>query len=209
MINISLGNASKKAMEELGIKSYPFTSTELKNNFRALAKQHHSDKGGDDEKMKKLNDAYSTLQHLAVEDVSEEGMKESALRKREHKDKDMFAIYDPCPDCKGTGFRTRTVYDGLKECEDCNGTGSKMFHNKCRACKGSGKFKQKSGRTVDCYRCKGTGVFSSYEKSCRTCNGYGQVPNRISKREYCPNCKGTGEIELEVLNPVIRKGAVL
>ncbi len=209
MINISIGENSRKAMKILGIESFPFTNKELKTNFRTLAKRHHSDKGGDDEMMKKLNEAYSILEHLAVEDVTEEGMRSSSIRKRKHKEDDMFILYDPCPECDGSGFRYRTRFDGLKECSDCGGSGKKEFENKCRACKGTGKFTQKSGRTVNCNRCKGTGVFSTHTMKCQTCNGWGQIPNEIETKEYCPRCEGTGEIELKVLNPVIRKGAIL
>lgn len=209
MINISIGDGTRKAMKILNIESYPFTTKELKTNFRTLAKQHHSDKGGDDNMMKKLNDAHATLQHLAVEDVSEERSKASALRKRRHKDDDMFALYETCSECRGSGFRTRRVYNGYKDCDECSGTGEKVFTNDCRACKGTGKFKQKHGRIVDCYRCKGSGIFSKYVKRCFKCGGYGRVPSHKEQQEYCPTCDGTGEVELQVFNPVIRKGAIL
>lgn len=37
----------------------PFTSSQAKTNYRRLAMKHHPDKGGNTEKMKRLNEAYS------------------------------------------------------------------------------------------------------------------------------------------------------
>ncbi len=50
----------QKAYELLGLSS-DASEDEVKSAFRNMAKKHHPDKGGDEEKFKEINEAYQIL----------------------------------------------------------------------------------------------------------------------------------------------------
>lgn len=211
MFKVTIGNRTRKLMAILNIKTFPFSKRTLVVNFRGLAKIHHSDKkGGDDEMMKKITAAYSELLPLAVEDVTDEMKGEANLKRRNHKDKDMFTLYESCKNCNGSGFIYPTIFDGYEACYNCNGVGRESIPVTCNVCKGTGKFtQQNSGRVVDCLRCNGTGIHHYKHWKCWKCNGTGKITKYTETKQYCPKCNGTGKTELKVYNPVIPKGAIL
>jgi len=223
-MKISIGGKTEDAMKILSINSYPFSPEELSRNFRILAKFNHPDVTGnpnDNKKVRKIIEAYKHLKNLAILFTSENEIK--ATQQRFEEDEDMFGLWDICPDCKGTGKIQRTDYF-YKICPYCDpnpnpfrgifsdflfgfsrSSGKKTL--KCNACKGTGKFKQKSGRIVDCYKCKGTGIFKIVK--CNFCGGSGQIPITKNTELTCEKCKGLGKIKLNPFNPAIRKGAIL
>lgn len=222
-MRISVGGKTEDAMKALNIKSYPFSPEELSKNFRILIKTNHPDIRDNtklaNEKTRQIIEAYRHLKNLAVSFVSENEIK--ATEQRFMEDEDMFALWDICSDCKGAGkiVRTRYLFD-YATCPNCDPLPRRGFFNflfeargsgrktlKCNACKGIGKFKQKSGKTVDCYRCKGSGIFKIVR--CNVCGGTGQMPNTKRTEEICDKCKGLGKIKLNPFNPVIKKGAIL
>lgn len=50
------------AMKMFGVIDNQMTRGEVKEIYRNLARENHPDKGGDDEKMKLINEAYETIQ---------------------------------------------------------------------------------------------------------------------------------------------------
>jgi len=222
-MRISIGGKTEDAMKILKIKSYPFSPEKLSKNFRILIKVNHPDVSNDpktaNEKTRQIIESYKHLKNLAISFISGDEIK--AAHQRFEEDKNMFSLWDICPDCKGAGkiVRIRHLFDyeGCPNCDplpsrglfrflfEARGSGRKTL--KCNACKGTGKFKQKSGRIVDCYKCNGSGVFRIVR--CNVCGGTGQVPSTKRIEEACDKCKGLGKIELNLFNPVIKKGAIL
>ena len=49
-----------QALAELGLKD-PVDNKTIRNEYRKLVMQHHPDRGGDTEKLQKLNDAIKSL----------------------------------------------------------------------------------------------------------------------------------------------------
>ena len=231
-MRISIGAVTEEAMKQLEIRDYPFSPEELSINFRAIIKLCHPDvvrekDGVLEEKAKRVITAYKHLKNLAVSFMVEEKQKTKVMRAFEE-DEDLFTFWDTCPECKGKGKVERPSFLNSVRCDECDpipksesvlydwfgwafkhrdpsirSSGTKTL--KCRACQGTGKFKQKSGKVVDCYRCKGNGIFRKVR--CRKCDGTGV----IYRKEFidCWKCEGLGKIKLDLFNPVIRKGSIL
>lgn len=215
-MRITLGNNSRDAMKRLGIKEYPFTSIELKGQFRTMVRGVHSDLNGNDpgnnELTRKVIEAYNHLKNLAID-------KEGAdFQSFEDDSDDLFNLKKTCSHCNGTGKWEKEIWVD-EECPKCNGTMKVQL--KCRFCN-DGKFKQKHGRVVDCYKCKGTGIWKTV--NCNQCNRNEFYHHPIFGRMFagrqqfghyekalvnCPKCNGTGKIKVNPFNPVIPKGAVL
>jgi len=203
---INIGGRTQKFMDILSIKGYPFTETELKTAYRNAIKKAHPDKQGSEEKAKVINGAYSELKNIALSDQKER--KGSVVDiEREH---DIFDLSEPCSSCNGTGEKE---FISQRECNRCDkvrsffsffseASGYKKL--KCYPCKGSGVFKLRNGREVECRKCHGEGYFTV---KCKYCNGTGSI--NVKKKVDCGECEGKGRIEVKPLNPVIPKGAVL
>ena len=210
---ITIGKNTEKRMKLLNIEEYPFSVSLLNKNFRELISIHHPDKGGDEEKAKVLIEAYGALKNLALDDITQKAVdiQSAAVAEQE---KDIFAIFESCSRCNGIGEITISMPQ-TEICNHCNiyhhtfwlWAGIREARNSyCKSFKGTGKFKQKLGRVVNCYKCKGTGKINH----CKYCNDTGIIKNEIKyKKEKCLYCKGIGKIEIKPFNPVIRKGAVM
>ncbi|MEA3295545.1 MAG: hypothetical protein U9Q27_00155 [Patescibacteria group bacterium] len=216
MFNITVGDKTKKSMKLLNIESFPFTESEIKSKFRKKIKSCHSDKvKGDDFLARKIIEAYSHIKHLAIGD-NEIAKKGKGILKAEQENEDMFDFFDTCKQCNGKGKIIQHHEADTELCNVCMSHSSFFsvrncptgkIKESCRACKGMGKFKQRSGRIVTCYRCKGKGWII---KKCPKCKGKGLVHVKAHTTEnICLICGGTGRIKLNPFNPVIPKGAVL
>jgi len=225
-MRISIGEQTQDAMKVLGIENYPFSPEELSTKFRSLVKRHHPDTNKNDPAAKdttqKLIIAYRHLKNLAVAMFVDEEQEREAERIFE-KDEDIFNIWDTCPECGGSGtIRNEWGFGMTKPCPDCDPMESNFFSGlysylerrssgfktlKCKYCKGTGKFKLRNGKIVDCQKCYGTGNWKRVK--CRTCNGSGVVSEEVDEFITCPHCNGLGIIKVTPFNPVIRKGAVL
>jgi len=173
---------------------------ELKSAFRSLSKQHHPDVGGDEEKFKEINDAYSVL---------------SNPQKRQEYDNPMssggfpfnfnpfgsFGFNNRKPDPNaprrgsniefikelplsvfilGGDIKVRLSYDDF--CKECGGKGS-IKTEQCGNCQGS-------GRVVDVQTARGMHIQSA--RPCPECGGKGQI-----SIEDCEVCNGTGKTKIE------------
>lgn len=199
---------TKEYMKLIGLVAYPFTKNELKRAYREAAKANHSDKGGDEERMKKVNEANEQLANLALSDVSEHDKNAEHTLQRIEMEEDMFKVYGRCSICNGSGI-TVSIYHRRMHCENCSGNGFNTKDIPCNRCKGTGKFTLKSGRVVSCLTCKGTGIFKTVQRTCSVCEGFGSVFEPYKSEMHCSLCKGTGKVEVRVYNPVIRKGSIL
>lgn len=138
-----------------------------------------------------------------------------------------------CEQCDHKGYSI-TFELTWAVCEECDEQGIPLIIKPCRECD-KGKFKLRSGRMVDCRRCKGTGQVKFKRKltadqefrrrrsglfgfgfggfgdqfTCGHCDGTKKrkVDDKLKPVYHrCVECKGSGEIR--IFNPVIRKGAL-
>ena len=118
-------------------------------------------------------------------------------------------IGNPCPKCRGKGFRPDFHYDILVlPCKSCDGTG--IARSKCKRCEGTGRVGKK-----DCRTCEGKGIYE-YRKTtrrrqvikCKPCMGTGNKSRPVNTGKIkevirCKKCKGVGRKPMTVTTPVL------
>lgn len=166
---------------------------EIKKTYRKLAMEHHPDKGGDEEKFKKISEAYDTL--------GDENKRQQYDNQRKNPHGDFSSMFNEF--FNGGGFTQRKtsspekvinieigVIDSYNEvekiinynrkikCEPCNGLGGERM--KCGHCNGNGF----STITM------GSGFFKQIiRQPCNVCRGVGEVLKKV-----CNNCGGPGTL---------------
>lgn len=219
---ISEGQAAELLHTHFALHA-PVAFENVKKRYREESKKLHPDAGGSEEAFKALVGAFDELRHLYQSGShlfdAEPGNTSSEPR-MPRKTIDDTPLSElglglgpttngrDCPECEHRGY-TVTKEHGRAECESCGGLGTQPREYACRACGGSGKFRQRLGAVVNCRKCNGTGRFKHphHEEWCKNCGGLGKTRGPAVTRIYvhkCWSCKGTGEIE--VLNPVLPKG---
>ena len=176
---------------------------QLKKAYRKLAAQHHPDKGGDEDKFKEVNEAYSILsdnhkrqQYHAMKSGPQMNME------------DLFGAFsgfgfDPLADFFGRKERRREINKNTSDKEvvfnlkislDNIKKGSikkiNFQRNKiCTICSGEGGEGKRS-----CHSCGGVGFevmrhnnHMVQQVACRTCGGAGHGFVKL-----CPSCEGSG-----------------
>lgn len=197
----------------LGI-SMPCTIEAVKGAYRAHARKHHPDVGGDAVKFREGTDAYEFL--CSLEEfgffVKQDGASPRPMMTVEgHALHELGKGLGPtknggtCEGCKGRGYNTDTVTGAelcncAVPCDRCQGTGT------YRAARGSdsplvfGGYRKTFIRS--CKFCLGSGLGTL--RNHKRCGGTGRVTTILSEvHHWCYKCKGTGEIEL--WNPVLPK----
>ncbi len=176
---------------------FPPTEVELKSKYRTLSKERHPDTGGSHKAFVELKEAYDMLLGYATE---------------AKKYQDRTSQGDLLVDLgKGLGPTTNGAH-----CKDCNSLGyiQKMrvtsytqtpclrCQIQCGRCAGRGKLK-----ATLCPECAGTGTFRLLSH-CFACLTVGYLSKPVYTPVYltCSLCEGTGEIQ--IMNPVLPKGAV-
>lgn len=183
---------------------------DIKKTYRKLAMEHHPDKGGDEEKFKKISEAYDILGDENKK-IQYDNQRKNPFGNGGFRGNSIFEEFF------GGGFHTqrktsapekiidvyigalesyRSVdkiikYDRKHKCNTCNGQGGEK--QVCHTCKGSG---------VNIIT-MGTGLFSQvFQQPCGTCKGQGSTFKTL-----CGKCNGNGTtLEKEVLNIKIPHG---
>ena len=170
---------------------------EIKNAFRKKALEHHPDKGGNEEKFKQINEAYSMIsdpgkrsRHDATRDGFDFGFFNDSpfgsmfgdmfgTRKKKSKPKPTTGddiVFDLRVTLKQVeqGVKHNVVFEKNVSCGFCHGQG------------GEGE--------QECYTCDGNGILISQpnaytfqQKACHHCRGSGTIFTKI-----CINCSGQG-----------------
>ena len=172
------------------------TQDEIKKAYRKLAVEHHPDKGGDENKFKKISEAYDT--------IGDENKRSQYNNQRSNPFGGGFdpfgGGFNPFGDMfNGGQQRKRAVPDKIVDitvgvfesyngsdktisysrnhmCGDCSGTGGDKVN--CGVCNGSGFIVQRMG----------TGMFSQiFKQTCNSCAGKG-----FNFTKICGGCSGKG-----------------
>jgi molecular chaperone DnaJ len=167
------------------------TQAEIKKVYRKLAKENHPDVGGDEEKFKKIAQAYDVLgdenkrneYNLKLKNPS--GMNDDLLnhmynqafghreRNRVH---DLIIETDLTVIESYMGVEKEITYKRKLKCDPCNGSGGEK--QTCGTCRGNGFVTKQMG----------SGMFIQIvQVACDSCRGVGQI---IIKP--CYNCSGVG-----------------
>jgi DnaJ-class molecular chaperone len=210
----------------------PITESVLKSAFRRASRELHPDTGGDHDRfvdMKRTYDAILKAKLVLADDGAT--IIDSVLRTVDGTPLTELGLgLGPntngrdCETCDHHGWHKHEERKS-SDCKVCNAVGFAFF---CFACQGSGKFKLRSGRTVECRDCRGNGVrapnpdiyirpyfgwgfagFPRNARTCKNCLGTGKSFTQEVHRTWysrCGHCNGTGEIK--IYNPVILKGAM-
>lgn len=205
-----------KAKELLGLNN-SFTEKELKQAYRHLARKHHPDAGGMEELFKIIVKAYETLQDFCLTLNNTVPSQENTVEEIRLTDlgRGLGPTINglPCHNCEGLGYTTSYGHKYII-CDHCDDNGLIFPEFSCRPCNGTGKFEQiRSKKIVDCRVCKGSGIFVNYRKwkvICHYCYGGKTLwtDDEVSPIYHkCSICNGTGEIEM--MNPVLPKGALI
>jgi len=199
--------------EILGV-SENVTQDELKKVYRQLALEHHPDKGGDEEKFKKISEAYDTL--------GDESKRTQYDNQRKNPFGNMGGMGSMFEEFFNGGFHQqrktnapekvinleigaiesylgveKTInFDRKIKCEPCNGKGGEKI--RCHGCNGAGfhtitmgsGFFQQVVRQP-CNTCKGSGEL--YTKVCQTCKGSTTITKKDSVKIKIPRGIGDGQ----------------
>ena len=221
------------AAKILGV-NLPLTEHALKTAYRRWAMFKHPDRGGSEEAMVELTDAYNVLKSTELV-FAEEGLDKEERTTSGERLVDLGKGYPIttaavlCDTCSGKGYREETSTWGWDwvtcPTEGCEGGQVTGRREKCVRCGGSKKF-SRHGRVVKkdkkCDNCMGVGSIwiPEHPYRCKKCNPETGpfVPFGISKRPgyvrekrsklvkyfVCSSCKGIGEVEM--FNPVLKRG---
>ena len=199
--------------DHLGLLS-PVTIQDLKSAYRRKVKELHPDiNPHGTELFKEFQEVYEWLTSPEIISIIAcKGEVESAARTEDGIPLSELGLgFDntkngmDCPECEHLGYKKVTA-ERFHICRECFGAGY-TYSNTCDACNGTGKFTQKnSKRVVECLRCKGLGsVRYAGIHRCTACvRGYVSHPTERVTYHICYKCMGVGE--LEIFNPVLRKG---
>ncbi|KAL3828621.1 hypothetical protein ACJIZ3_017423 [Penstemon smallii] len=219
-----------KYYEVLGV---PKTASpdDLKKAYKKAAIKNHPDKGGDPEKFKELAHAYEVLSDPEKREIYDQ-YGEDALKEGMgggggggmHDPFDIFSSFFGGSPFGGGGSsrgrrqrRGEDVVHPLKvSLEDLYlGTTKKLSLSRnvlCSKCSGKGS---KSGASLKCSGCQGTGMkvsirqlgpgmIQQMQHHCNECKGTGET---INDRDRCPQCKGEKVVqEKKVLEVHVEKG---
>jgi len=154
------------------------TQEDIKKAYRNLAKENHPDKGGDEEKFKKITEAYDT-----IGDANKRSQYDNQRSNPFGSNfADMFHSFNQQRQRQDTHTSVITVNIGVLD--------SYLSRNKQITYK----------RKTSCNVCSGSG---GEKKVCTTCNGAGSVMKQMGTGMFiqvvnmmCETCSGTGKITI-------------
>lgn len=170
------------------------TQDEIKKAYRKLAVEHHPDKGGDENKFKKISEAYDTIGDenkrsqydnqkrnpfanmggggAGFNPFEEMFNQMHTQRKRAVPDKIIEVVVNAVESF--LGGEKNITYERNHNCGGCNGTGGEKIT--CSTCNGQGVITQQIGTGLftqiirtHCGSCGGRGF--TYKTTCGTCHG--------------------------------------
>lgn len=154
------------------------TQDDIKKAYRNLAKENHPDKGGDEEKFKKINEAYDTI----GDEVKRKNYDNQKNNPFGGNFSDMFNMFNQQRQRQENHTSVITVNIGVLD--------SYLSRNKQITYK----------RKTNCNVCTGTG---GEKKICTVCNGVGSVMRQMGSGMFvqvvnmaCETCSGTGKITI-------------
>ena len=182
---------------------------DIKKAFRKKALKHHPDKGGDENKFKQVNEAYSMISNVekrSRHDASADGLGFEfgfqghgfpfgdmfgdifGQQKAEQKPKttrDEDIVFNMSLNLRQVkqGLKQKVNFERIIACKFCDGEGGEEKRS-CGPCRGRGvTVTQPNPYTFQqktCYHCRGSGV--TFKNMCGACNGsgYGKVRDSIS-----------------------------
>jgi len=171
------------------------TQDEIKKAYRQKSKEHHPDKGGNEETFKKINEAYTTLGDDNKK-VQYDNQRKNPFGNNPFGDifGDFFGGFGGqqvkrAPDKiinvqvgavdSYLGKEINIFFNRKNNCQPCNGQGG--TRNTCKKCNGSGFITQRVGNAF----------FSNIiQTHCNECNGKG-----YSLTNVCQSCLGEGRID--------------
>lgn len=168
--------------ETLGVNEN-ISSDELKKVYRKLAMEHHPDKGGDEEKFKKISEAYDILGDESKRAQYDNHRKNpfANMGRGQHPFDDFFSRFTN-QNQQRQSTPDKVIDVELSVLDSFNSVEKEIEYE----------------RKSDCDSCFGTGGEKS---TCTTCNGYGFMEGRIGNgfftqvvRQTCPKCSGHGSI---------------
>ena len=203
----------------LGV-SEGISQEDLKKTYRKLSKQHHPDRGGDENKFKEISEAYDTLGDTKKRQEYDHRRSNPFAggnffgggadpfgggdpfdmlnrmfnrQNRQHKrkrGKDLHLKISVSLKELYLGIKKKIKYERENVCTPCSGSGGDW--RRCDTCGGSGKIRKMVRN----------GNFQQIlESGCYTCNGQGKIPVNL-----CPHCVGTGKMtETETFEFLINK----
>lgn len=179
----------------------------LKLKYRELSKQHHPDKGGDEEKFKQINEAYQILSDVnkrtEYDNPNQYGGNNLADFMRSHgysfnqrkptmnPNVEISMNIDITDVYFGKNYDIR--YKTYCKCFDCDGNGG-LNEQKCQACNGQKvrvEHTQFGIGVTPCNTCNGTG--NRYETQCKTCSGRKVIEKTRTEKIQIPPSIINGE----------------
>ncbi|MGM0438853.1 MAG: molecular chaperone DnaJ [Patescibacteria group bacterium] len=194
---------------------------EIKKAYRKKAHKHHPDKGGDEEKFKKINEAYQVLSDEKKRKQYDQFGKQGAKGRAGFNGGGFQGNF------QGANFNAEDLGDIFGE---FFGGGFGGSSQRSRRPKGkdikinisitlneayTGVEKKKSLRKKNtCSKCDGSGAKPGTKmKTCPECNGKGKIKTEkrtifgnMAQVTTCPKCKGTGEVPKEKCDNCDGKG---
>ena len=178
---------------------------DIKKAYRELSKQHHPDRGGDEEKFKEINEAHSVLSDPEKRAEYDNPMRQMGdfpfgnifggqggfrppFRKLNpnapRRGRPVDLEHDASMHMFILGGDLKVSFGFKDACEECNGAGATEF-DECNLCGGTGR-----GRVISVR--SGLGVHVQSSGPCMACNGRGRKP-----KNKCETCAGTGAVKID------------
>ncbi len=206
----------------------------IKKSYRRLAHKHHPDKGGDEEKFKKINQAYNVLSDEKKRSQYDRFGKAGASAGASGFDFGGEQGY------QGQGFNFDFGSGGFDNMGDVfeqifsNFGGQRRSRTKTRKKTNKGndikvdvevklediltqtKKEINLSKMVDCPKCNGTGAENTKDiKTCPKCNGSGKIQQErrtifgaFAQERACPKCNGQGKIIKNTCNKCNGEGRI-